>query len=188
MKLKNNHNRIIIDSARTKPENWTDQDELIYHSYQILMTAIGKKNNLDISFNYDFTYELFKFYVFSVIEETMQKINADQDCEWFDASYPIAHDSIEYPKEQFIRAEIFGNPRFQIYPLDGCEKEETSYWKEKVKHEKEEERIRMELEEKMRKEIAEKLEHERLIEELELEKTRSQTIDLTKHSKFSKYK
>ena len=37
-------------------------------------------------------------------------------------------------------------------------------------------------------EIAEKLEHERLIEELELEKAKSQTNDLTKHSKFTKYK
>ena len=49
MKLTKYNNRIIIDSVRTKPENWTDQDEMIYQSYQILMMAIGKENNLDSS-------------------------------------------------------------------------------------------------------------------------------------------
>ena len=189
MKLTKYNNRIIIDSARTKPENWTDQDEIIYQSYQILMMAIGKENNLDASFYYDFTFELFRLNALPVIQQTMLKLNLDEDHEWFDASHPIAHESIEYPKEQYVRAEIFGNPRLQIHPLDCITKrEETSFWIEKVKNEKEKERIRKELEESMREEMAEKLEQERLIEELELEKAKSQTIDLTKHSKFSKYK
>jgi hypothetical protein len=185
--------KIIIESDRKKPEGWTDQDEMIYHAYQILIMAIGKRENLSPSYPWDFTFELFKFFSAAVIKETMAKLDMEQDAEWFDQGGAGNLQSKEFPKEQYVRTEPFGSPAYELQTHQGWgNQKQTEFWRDKTKKEYEEDKQRQRIEKELRKEIAIKLEeeqeHEEHMEELRQAEIAEKTIDLTKHSRFTKYK
>ena len=185
--------KIIIESDRKKPEGWTDQDEMIYHAYQILMMAIGKQGKLDPSFPYDFTLELFELCAMGVIKETMTKLDMEQDAEWFDPGGADKLESKEFSEEQYVRTEPFGSPAYELQIHQGWgNQKQTEFWRDKTKKEYEEDKQRQRIEKELRKEIAIKLEeeqeHEEHMEELRQAEKAEKTIDLTKHSRFAKYK
>jgi len=185
--------KIIVKSDRKKPDGWTDQDEMIYHAYQILMMAIGKQGKLDPSFPYDFTLELFEICAMGVIKETMTKLDMEQDAEWFDPGGADKLESKEFSEEQYVRTEPFGSPAYELQIHQGWgNQKQTEFWRDKTKKEYEEDKQRQRIEKELRKEIAIKLEeeqeHEEHMEELRQAEIAEKTIDLTKYSRFTKYK
>ncbi len=185
--------KIIVKSDRKKPDGWTDQDEMIYHAYQILMMAIGKRENLCPSYPWDFTLELFKFFSAAVIKETMTKLDMEQDAEWFDPGGADKLESKEFSEEQYVRTEPFGSPNYELQIHEGCGyQKQTEFWRDKTKKEYAEDIQRQRIKKELRAEIAHKLkceaEDEEDMEELRQAEIAETTIDLTKHSRFAKYK
>lgn len=185
--------KIIVKSDRKKPDGWTDQDEMIYHAYQILMMAIGKQGKLDPSFPYDFTLGLFEICAMGVIKETMTKLDMEQDAEWFDPGGADKLESKEFSEEQYVRTEPFGSPNYELQIHEGWgNQKQTEFWGDKTKKEYAEDIQRKRIEKELRAEIAHKLkceaEDEEDMEELRQAEIAETTIDLTKHSRFAKYK